>query len=249
MPLRTIDRAFTLIELLVVIAIIAILAALLLPSLARSKEQARTIKCIANQKQLEAAHTMYTNDNNGLMPIDIDSSDGIEPASATGSWVVGEVKAYSRDTNIINGTLYPYTKGLGIYVCPSDHGIATVDKTLRDRSYALQAYVSFASTTVPNPLKRYSQILSTSTCFTFIDESYGSIEDGNFGLDRAPVQTWLNMPTDRHLGSATLSFADGHAEKWKWLWPKVFTTYEQAVANAQDLLDLQKLQGILANLP
>src|SRR3984957_20034199 len=152
MARQAVDRAFTLIELLVVIAIIAILAALLLPSLARSKAQAGTIKCISNQKQLEAAHTMYTDDNHDLMPIDIDSSDGIQPASASGSWVIGEVRAYSRDTNIINGTLYPYPKGPGIYVCPADNGIATVDKIPRDRSYALQAYVSFISATVTIPM-------------------------------------------------------------------------------------------------
>ena len=60
-------KSFTLIELLVVIAIIAILAAMLLPALAKAREKARTISCVSNQKQVGLEFHMYANEYDGMI--------------------------------------------------------------------------------------------------------------------------------------------------------------------------------------
>lgn len=92
-------RAFTLIELLVVVAVIAILAALLLPSLTRGKESARSIACVNNMRQLGVAATLYSADT-GRFPSFLE-------------WI---------GTDLTKGQLFPYLNSRDVYRCPSETG-------------------------------------------------------------------------------------------------------------------------------
>ena len=100
-----VNQHFTLIELLVVIAIIAILAAMLLPSLSKAREKARTISCVSNVKQTSLARMLYRDENENWTP----PSSLIENSDSGMKWVPNLLR---------NG----YLNTSAVLVCPSRNG-------------------------------------------------------------------------------------------------------------------------------
>lgn len=98
------NRGFTLIELLVVIAIIAILAAILFPVFAQARENARQAACLSNNKQIALALSMYTTDNDDILP------------------VMWQLYTTGERPGMWQQKLYPYIKSINVYYCP-DSGV------------------------------------------------------------------------------------------------------------------------------
>lgn len=225
------DPAFTLIELLVVIAIIAIIAALLLPALARAKDQGRRVQCMNNERQLALTWMMYASDNNDALV-----ANGGRNATSKQPylWVYGGNhgdKQSLTNYQYLVGRDYalfaPYLRGVEVYKCPADRSLWPVGGKLvfELRSYCMNVYVGTRAVNVETPLSlnntyrvylKSAQITAPAKHFLFIDGNPASICTPGFGVNMT-TDSVTHYPSSLHGGLGVLAFTDSHVEAHKWL--------------------------------
>jgi prepilin-type N-terminal cleavage/methylation domain-containing protein len=245
-------QAFTLLELLVVIAIIGILAALLLPALARAKEMAKRVGCLNNQKQLGLAWEMYSGDFSGRMAINDVELSGQIARSTSNSWVVGNAVVDIDPATITSGSIFSYVKNAAVYKCPADQGVIQDTSLSRYRSFSLSGYMNGPTANTTDwgfqPLSQMSQIQNTSKTLTFIDEDALTLDDGHF-LYSTNYNNWLNVPGWRHQHGTVLTFADAHTEYWKWKSAEPTSTWFDTGSGLTDPAALEDLNHLQQTAP
>ena len=233
-PERDRHDGFTLIELLVVISIIALLMAILMPTLSLARKQAASGVCLSNQRHLVLAWVMYAQDNDDRL---IGGHDGHSsspsqdcdwvklPQTEDGTMVSGTTTTLDdKKRGCERGALFPYVKDVDLYHCPGDRRHRT---EMTHRSYGIPGSMngdvgtgaaSWLTEQWGYPsYKTLADIKNPGTRYVFLEEKtdVGGWNWGSWNLERQGDRWWDPIVV-RHGKLSVLAFADGHAEKHNW---------------------------------
>ncbi len=203
------SKAFTLIELLVVIAIIAVLMAILMPSLNAARDQAKRVHCRSNVKTLSLAWFMYKDDYSDTL---------VNGNTGNGAWVTNPpngANLQQQKDAIAAGALFSYAgKDTDVYHCPSD----------RRKQGTNVAFLTFSVAGGANgetwsgytKVTKYNQIKHPTEKYIFVEEAdTRGTNVGSWQMDPS-AKTWVDPVAMWHKRQSTLGFADGHSEMHEW---------------------------------
>ena len=226
-------RGFTLVELLVVIAIIAILMAILMPTLRLAKEQGKRAVCLSNLKQLMLAWILYAeNYEDSIVNGDAGHwhRNGTERPWVEKCWHNdykngAKLPVEEQLDGIMAGALWPYCLNLELYKCPTGYRGHMLTYTVSDSMDGRPNYKDNGNFDGrgrgPDDvvemllIKNINQIRQPAKRFVFLDEGWTSADSYAVYQTRNPPQWWDDPPW-RHGAGVTISFADGHSGYWKW---------------------------------
>lgn len=236
------QEAFTLIELLVVISIIAVLMAILMPTLNRAREQGRRAVCLNHLKSLTLCWIMYADGNddrimNGEAYWDPTGAP-TAPVPASGPhkgeryWVgndcasnyqQGEQRPQNIQVEAIRvGAMFPYSQAEKVYRCPTgvrgEMRTYSVDYGMNGCFDAQGTYNGNVGVRVGRTvlmIKRRTEIADPVPAYRLVFLDEGRISPDAYAVNYLTPR-WWDPPFVRHADGTNVSYADGHSDYWKY---------------------------------
>jgi prepilin-type processing-associated H-X9-DG protein/prepilin-type N-terminal cleavage/methylation domain-containing protein len=215
-PSRAAQSAFTLVELLVSIAVIAILAAMLLPALNRSRQSAWRAECTSNLRQLGMATEMYWDDNQGNCFRYIFGSTNYGQIYWFG-WI-GPGPEGQRPFDLSRGALHPYLNDSRVRICPALNYALAQFKLKADGVVFSYGYNLYLSTTSSQPPIGMTKIPHPTDTVLFADAAQVNDFQAPASPSNPMLEEWYYVDTNtsypnghfRHNQKANVIFCDGH---------------------------------------
>jgi prepilin-type N-terminal cleavage/methylation domain-containing protein len=207
-PART-PRAFTLVELLVVIGIVALLIAILLPSLSKARESANRTACMSNVRQIVTAFVMYTADNKGSLPWTALGTQWDEDWIWWDKAHIGEIKQHGI------GPYLNLEADAKVMYCPADQREFRLRRPTDPYPFSYSLNNIFTSQPLTGTKRgswgniagfetklvtgKITQIKNASEKILIFEEDERTIDDGNGSIYCAPGKyDWVNLVALRH---------------------------------------------------
>ena len=253
-------RAFTLIELLVVIAIIALLLSILIPSLRIAKQKAIAILCLFNQKNIILAWQTYNVDNDGKIVNGYCYDLGMRSQGGDGCWVepsqddngtyLGtpglDIPLAYRLNGLRKGLLFPYLNTIDVFHCPGDRRFKKGTSIGSSPAYQIYRTYSISDSAIANEerdarcaelgyrtAKRITEIRSPANKYILVEEPYDgraiNYNDASWNFNYLGGYFWDPLGI-YHNDSCTLSYADTHAESYKFRDPRTIEYFTDRAA-------------------
>ena len=240
--------AFTLIEVLVVVSIIALLVAILIPSLHRAREAARRTVCLSNTHQLALGWTLYAADYKGAMVSGVAArwnDHGHSWVKQYGNWNDLDPATWTAanfTNGIKQGALFKYVRHVDVYHCPA----ARKANEVLTYSMIISMNPGPSIESWPNQFelavrdgciaRHMGQIRRPSSRLLLLDH-FPDDADFLWAIYYPSPRLWNPVP-GRHQKGTVFAFTDGHAEYWQWRTAKMIKaagdTWEQCI-NPGDL--------------